>query len=178
MARGGWPPTWRAWLIQVIEKNPSFNLLKALIIYQNFASAIKANTALQNLKLPADTGADWEVVPVRMEMLKLQPTATQALMATMDARLVFFVGAFSQSLPFWVLDWLQRWAAVRQVKDAVVAVNAGAYGDAPALPVIRALRQFAGDHGLNFIIGAEIVHQPWIAQSAGYYRNRQPKPEE
>lgn len=152
--------------------------MKALIIYQNFASAIKANTALQNLKLPADAGADWEVVPVRMEMLKLPPTATQALMAAMDVHIVLFVGAFSQSLPSWVLDWLQRWAAVRQVKDAVVAVNAGAYGDAPALPVIRALREFAGERGLSFIMSAEIVRQPWIAPSAGHYRNRQPKPEE
>ena len=140
--------------------------MKALIIYQNFGSAIKANTALQNLKLPGDTRADWEVVPVRMEMLKLSPTTTQALMAAMDVHLVLFVGAFSQSLPFWVLDWLQRWAAVRLVKDAVVAVNAGAYGDAPALPVIRVLREFAGEHGLSFIMSAEIVHQPWTAQRA------------
>ena len=142
--------------------------MKALIIYQNFASAIKANTALQNLKLPAGTGtgAGWEVVPVRMEMLKLPPTTTQALIAATDAHLVLFVGASSHSLPSWVLDWLQRWVAVRQIKDAIVAVSAGTYGDAPALPVLRALRQFAGKHGLRFIMSPEVIHQPWIGKCA------------
>lgn len=140
--------------------------MKALIIYQDFASAVKADTALQNLTLPADTRVEWEVVPMRMEMLKFPPTATEAVVAATDAHLVLFVGALSQSLPFWVLDWLQRWAAVRQVKDAVVAVTAGANGDAPALPVIHALREFAGQHGLSFIMGADTIHEPWITRRA------------
>ena len=140
--------------------------MKALVIYPNFVSAMKTNTALQNLKLHGDTQADWEIVPVRMEMLKFPPTTTEAVMAAMDAHLVLFIGAFSQSLPSWVLEWLQRWAAVRQVKDAVIAVNAGAYGDATSLRVIRALREFAGEHGLGFIMSPEIVHGPWIAQRA------------
>ncbi|HXC36703.1 MAG TPA: hypothetical protein VNV43_12560 [Candidatus Acidoferrales bacterium] len=140
--------------------------MKALIIYQDFASAVKANTALQNLTLPADTRVDWEVVPMRMEMLKFPPAATEALEAATDAHLVLFAGALSQSLPFWLLDWLQLWAAVRQVQDAIVAVTAGANGDAPALPVINALRQFAGQHGLSFIIGADTIHEPWIARRA------------
>ena len=100
--------------------------MKALIIYQNFASAMKANAALQNLRLHGETRVGWEVVPVRMEMLKFPPTTTEALLATVDVHLVLFIGSFSQSLPYWVLDWLQRWAAVRRVKDAVVALNAGA----------------------------------------------------
>ena len=125
---------------------------------------MKANTALQNLKLQGDTGAGWEVVPVRMEMLKFPPATTEALMAAIDVHLVLFIGAFSQPLPFWVLDWLQRWAAARHVKDAVMAVNAGAYGTATALPVIHALRDFAKENGMSFIMGPEIVHGPWIAQ--------------
>jgi hypothetical protein len=140
--------------------------MKALIIYQDFASAVKANTALQNLTLPADTRVEWEVVPIRMEMLKFPPTATEALVAATDAHLILFVGALSQSLPFWLLDWMQRWAAGRQVKDAVVAVTAGADGDAPTLPVIHVLRQFAGQNGLSFIIGADTIHEPWIPRRA------------
>jgi hypothetical protein len=141
--------------------------MKALIIYQNFASAMKANAALQNLKLNSDTRVGWEVVPVRMEMLKFPPATTEALLAAIDVHLVLFIGSFSQALPHWVLDWLQRWAAARQVKDAVIAISTGAYGGVPALRVIRALRQFAGESGLSFIVSPEIVHGPWIAQRAG-----------
>lgn len=125
---------------------------------------MKANAVLQNLKLPTDTRVEWEVVPLRLEMLKFPPTITEALVAATDAHLMLFVGTLPQSLPFWLLDWLKRWAAARQVKDAVVAVTAGADGMAPALPVIETLREFAGQHGLSFIMGADVVHEPWIPQ--------------
>ncbi len=122
--------------------------MKALIIYKNFASAMNANAVLRNLKLPADTKVEWEIVPVRMEMLKFPPTIREALVAATDAHLLLFAGPISQSLPFWLLDWLKRWAVARQVKDAVVAVTAGA-----APPVTQTLREFAGQQGLNFIMG-------------------------
>jgi hypothetical protein len=137
--------------------HPIFGTMKALIIYQDFASAMKANSTLQKLKLSPDTKIDWEVVTWRMEMLRFPPTATEALIAAADAHLVLFAGGMPESIPFWLLDWLREWAATRQIEAAAIAVTAAANGDAPFATAISALRQFATEHDLGFIVDPDIV---------------------
>ena len=144
------------------ELGYDFATMKALVIYQDFASATKANAVLHELKCPGETRIDWEVVPWRMDMLKFPPMATEALMAATDAHLMLFAGGLPQSLPFWLLDWLREWAAARQVKDAAVAVTAGPKGDTPPATVISTLHQFATDHGLSFIMDPNAVREAWI----------------
>jgi hypothetical protein len=141
----------------------AFEIMKALIIYQDFESAMKANTTLQNLKLSPDTGIDWEVIPWRMDMLRFPPTATEALIAATDAHLMLFAGQLPESLPFWLLDWLREWAAARQVKDAALGVTASAKGDALYGAAISGLRQFAQEHGLSFVMDPNVVvREAWI----------------
>jgi hypothetical protein len=144
------------------QANRNFKIMKALIFYQDFASAVKANAALQSLKLSTDTKVQWEVVPWRLDMLIFPPTRTEALVAAGDAHLMLFVGGLPQSLPFWLLDWLENWATARQVKDAALAVTAGTNEETPTLAAISELRQFATQHGLSFIMDSNIVRESWI----------------
>ncbi len=133
--------------------------MKALIIYQDIASAIKANATLRSLKLCQDAKIECEVLPWRMDMLKFPPAATEALIEASDAHLILFAGGFPGSLPFWLLDWLERWAGVRQIKDAALAATAGTNGDTPSTITKSALRQFARKHRLHFIVAANVVHE-------------------
>ncbi len=92
-------------------------------------------------------------------MLKFPAAATEALIEARDAHLMLFAGGFPGSLPVWLLDWLARWAGVRQIKDAALAATAGTNGGTPSMMMRSVLRQFALEHGLPFIIGPKVVHE-------------------
>ena len=44
--------------------------MKALIIYDDFASVMKANSSLQNSAAHPDINAQWSIQPWRVDMLK------------------------------------------------------------------------------------------------------------
>jgi hypothetical protein len=136
--------------------------MKALIIYREVAFAIKANATLRGLRHCPDAKTEcevFEVLPWRMDMLKFRAGATAALIEAIDAHLILFAGGFPESLPYWLLDWLEKWAGVRRIKDAALATTAGTSGDTPSTITKSALRQFARKHGLHFIIAANVVHE-------------------
>src|SRR5277367_1867006 len=97
---------------------PQDSTMKALVIYEDFACAEKANTALQHSAQNADVKVQWHIRPWRVDMLKFPPTAEEALTEALDAHLIVFVCRGVQSLPFWLQDWLEHWAKCRQIEDA------------------------------------------------------------
>jgi hypothetical protein len=133
-------------------KNPN---MKALVIYDDLASAEKANAALQNAAQSAGFSVRWNIRPWRVEMLKFSPTAKEALTEAMDAHLIVFVGRHTQSLPFWLQDWLEQWAKCRQIKDVALAVIDT--GNTKAVTSQSDLSQFARRHGLSVIFSGRRV---------------------
>lgn len=125
--------------------------MKALIIYDNFAFAAKANTMLQQSADQTDATICWNIRPWRVDALNLARNADEALMDATDAHLIVFAGHHAQSLAFWLQDWLERWVACRQIKDAAFAVIGGRNGETLAMPAMPELSCFAKRHGLNFI---------------------------
>src|SRR6267378_5802818 len=101
---------------------PQDSTMKALIIYDDFDSAAKANTTLQHSAHKADFTVQWNIRPWRVDLLKFPPTADEALTEALDAHLIVFAGRSAQSLPFWLERWLEQWAKHRRVKDAALAV--------------------------------------------------------
>ncbi len=75
--------------------------MKALIIYQDFASAVKANGALQRTTLHADVHVQWSIRPWRLDLLKFPPTAEEALADAMDAHLILFADCCVHLIPYW-----------------------------------------------------------------------------
>ncbi len=131
----------------------SHNLpVKALIIYQDFASAAKANAILQHSTQNSDACVNWNIRPWRVDMLKFPSTAEEALGDAAEAHLIVFVGRFVGSLPFWLQHWLEHWAKCRQIQTAALAVLRGENGDALSAPATQQLSQFAKQHGLSFIV--------------------------
>jgi hypothetical protein len=125
--------------------------MKALIIYDNFAFAAKANTMLQQAADQTDATIRWNIRPWRVDALNLTRNADEALMDAADAHLIVFAGHRAQSIPSWLQDWLERWVACRQIKDAAFAVIGGRNGETLSMPAVPELSRFAKRHGLSFI---------------------------
>ena len=127
-----------------------YSTMKAFIIYQDFASAAKANAALQRSAEHSDVHVQWNIRPWRVDLLKFLPTASEALADATDAHLIVFAGCCTQSISHCMQDWLERWAGRRQVQTAALAVLG--IGDGGQLsPVAPDLSQFAKRHGLSVI---------------------------
>lgn len=127
--------------------------MKALIIYDNFAFAAKANTILQRASDRLDSTIHWNVRPWRVDALNLARNADEALLDAADSHLIVFAGHRAQSTPSWLLDWLERWAACRQIQDAAFAVIGGRNGQMLSMSAMPELSRFAKRHGLSFITG-------------------------
>lgn len=139
-------------------------IIKVLIIYWDFASAAQANATLIGLKPPSDVRMQWIMRPWRTDMLKFPPTAEEAMTDANDAHLIVFAGLQTRPLPFWLLLWLERWAAARQVKDAALAV----IGCKDVNKSASELAHFASSNGLSCFIKESLVDQPASANSRLY----------
>jgi len=131
--------------------------MKAIIIYDNFAFAAKANEMLLQAARQADASIYWNIRPWRIDTLNLHRGAEDALADALDAHLIVFAGHRAQSLPLWLLDWLEQWVECRQIKDAAFAVIGGRNGDAFLMPATPELSLFARQHGLSFITDGGLI---------------------
>jgi hypothetical protein len=135
--------------------------MKALIIYDDFYSAVKANASLQHSAHKADCIVQWNIRPWRVDMLKFPPTADEALTEALDAHLIMFAGHSAQSLPSWLERWLEQWAKFRRVKDAVLSVvNAESSKMLSLASAKPDLSRFAKRHDLNVIFDDKITSIP------------------
>jgi hypothetical protein len=123
--------------------------MKAVIVYDDFAFAAKANTALQRIGRRADVGVRWIIKPWQVNILKEAIPSESALADALDAHLILLAGQHSASLPAWIHDWLGIWAPSRKIRDAAVAVISHTTGFAS--PASSLLSRFVNQHGLNFI---------------------------
>ena len=131
--------------------------MKALIIYKNPASAAKVNSALQRAAQHADASVQWVIRPWRVSLLKFPPAAEEALADAADAHLIIFAGGIKQSLPFWLLRWLEHWTQRRQIENAALAVFCEGIADALSKSTTLELSDFATCHGLDFIFDERVT---------------------
>lgn len=127
--------------------------MKALIIYDDFASAARANATLQHTARNLDFTVQWSVVPWRVDMLKCPPTAQEALTEALDAHLIVLAVRHAVALPAGVVPWLERWAVLRHTFDAALAMLGGGNADAHSPSTTPELSRFAERHGLSLVFG-------------------------
>lgn len=125
--------------------------MNAMIIYDNFDRAMKAQAMLVRAARRMGKTMHWIIKPWRVDLLKLSPAADTALVEGVDAHLIMFSMRSVQPLHPWLLDWLRRWATIRQFKDAALAVWEGENADSFSGRGMPELSQFAMDHGLSII---------------------------
>ncbi len=129
--------------------------LNAVILYDAFDYAAQASAILMGAAHRADETIPWSVRPWRVDILKLPPASEAALAEAADAHLILLaLRSVRINLP-WLVDWLEQWAAHRQVREAALAVWAG--GSAETLPARLAptLMPLASRHGLHLILDGE-----------------------
>lgn len=129
--------------------------MKALILHDDFTLPAKAEATLQRAITCADVAARWTVNSVPINALR-QPAAARILVEALDAHLIVFAGNSARLLPRRVYQWLERWADMRRVADAGLAVmdneRQSNFGD-----VAAELSRFANEHQLTFIIDENAV---------------------
>jgi hypothetical protein len=148
--------------------------MKALIIYDNFPLAAKANAMLQRATHTADTTIYWNMRPWRVDELRLPPEADEALTEAMDAHLILLASHRAQSLPSWLHRWLEQWAACRKIKNAALAVISDQRSETLLMSATKELLQFAVRHGLEFIANGETaVEGRWTFFSRSFHKGNQ-----
>jgi hypothetical protein len=136
-----------------IHQAPGDSIMKALIIYDNFAFAARATELLRRAAHQVDTALHWNVKLWRLDTLSLPHRSDEALAEAADARLIVFAGHRTQLLPSWLLDWMERWVLCRQVADIAFAVVGGKNGDEFSTSMALELSGFARRHGISFVVG-------------------------
>jgi hypothetical protein len=134
-----------------ILNSPKHLIMKAFIIYQDFASGTKAKLALLHSTKYLGTSVEWSISPWRIDMLKFPSMAEEAVLDAVDAHLIVFAGQYPNSSPIWLRDWLEQWARQRQIKDVALAVINGEDAGDPFNMATQELSQFAKRHELSFI---------------------------
>jgi len=125
--------------------------MKAFIVYADFASAANATATLQRVGASGEVRVRWIIKCCQVNVLREPGPFEQALIDAADAHLILFAERHSQFIPSWVCDWLKRWAMLRQIQDAGLAVIGD--GTSLELPGNSELILLAQQFGLNFITG-------------------------
>ena len=134
--------------------------MKALIIYQDFASAVKADAALHRAAQHANVGIHWDINPYRVDLLKVPRTAEEVLTEAMDAHPIVLSGRRERLLPIWLCHWLEHWAKRRKFQDAALAVIYTASDGRFSTSSIPELAEFTTRHGLKSIFGGNLAVAP------------------
>ena len=132
---------------------PHDSAIKALIIYEDFDSAVRANVALQHSARNVDFAVQWNVNPWRIDLLQFSPTAEAALTDASYAHLIIIASCSGKSSAFWFQDWLEHWAKCHQIEGAALALFGVGYSDGLAASAIREFSSIARRHGLSLIFG-------------------------
>jgi hypothetical protein len=130
--------------------------MNAVIIYDDRDTAVQARAALDRAAHCAGGALLWTVEPWPLALLSLPVARDAALHDAAPAHLILLALSRTAGLfPAALLDWLDRWAARREIQDAALALlDGGNGGTLPAKSAPAELCQFAQRQGLSFITGS------------------------
>jgi hypothetical protein len=130
---------------------PQNTAMKALIIYDDLACAVNTNATLHRAAHEADVMLKWDISPWPVNMLEFSPTAEQALSDATEAHLIVLAIRHTLSLPIWLMNWLERWDALRHVLDPALAVVGDRDANSPTATATVDVSRFSRQFGLCFI---------------------------
>jgi hypothetical protein len=139
--------------------------MNAMIIYDTFDFAVRANARLERAAHRADKATHWNVNLWRVDVLKLPPAIEAALAEAADAHLIMLAISHVESgLPS-LVAWLESWATGKQIREAALAIWDGESADTHLATSAPELSQFGKRHGLSLICNShaqfdEVLEQP------------------
>ena len=126
--------------------------MQAVIIYDDLDVASRAIARLDNASRTGGEITRWGLKWWRLEVLSGESTAQEALAESADAHLIVLAVHNQAEISPALMNWLEGWAARRQVQDAALAVFDGASGDTLSLAASPELSEFATREGLSLIV--------------------------
>jgi len=124
--------------------------LKAAVIYDDFDFAARAAALLERVAVRTDEAMQWNVKPWRLDLLRSSSLADAALDEAADADLIIVALWRTHFLPDELREWLERWAAERQIEDAALMALCPEKIAGPRSLGAR-LKEFAEWRGLPFL---------------------------
>ena len=126
--------------------------MKSVIIYEDLAFLANAIAKLQRVGCRPKVNARRTIKSWPINTLEQEAAAKKILIEAADAHLIVIPARYARTLPLGLREWLERWATLRQIQDAAVAVIGDAtHADFPRT-VSPELAMLVQKQGLNFII--------------------------
>lgn len=142
--------------IAIRNNRLSDQVLKAVIIYDDFDAATRATALLERVAARADEAMKWDIKPWRFDVLKQPTLASLTVAVAVNANLIVLALRRIHSTPAELLNWLKNWAEHRRIEDAAVLVlHSGPTRTWSAS--WNGLKQFAEGYGLALLDG----HNDW-----------------
>lgn len=143
--------------------------LKAAVVYDDFDLAARTAALLERAAVRSDEAMEWDVKPWRLDLLKPSSLADAALDETLDADLIVVALCKTHLLPDELMEWLEHWAAHRQIADAALMVlcpeeTAGPMSSWNRLKELAEWRGllFLGSHNLQSDVeSTDLVQRLW-----------------
>jgi hypothetical protein len=124
-------------------------VMNAVILCEDFAFAAKANAALRRVGCEDGVNVRWRIRCWPMNALLDAAIAKKSLAETLDAHVIVFPTRHAHCPPLWFLNWLERWATLRQVKEAALGVIKD--NDADLRGPCAELSKLIQQHGLHYV---------------------------
>jgi quercetin dioxygenase-like cupin family protein len=131
---------------------PHDSTMKTLIIYNDVASAVRANAALQNSARNTDLAVRWNAHFWQIDMLQFSANAKDALRDALDAHLIVIAAPSAKSSALWLLNWLEHWGNCHQIKEAALALMGDESPDFLGTPAVDNFSRLTRRHGLGLIL--------------------------
>jgi hypothetical protein len=128
-------------------------IIKAVLLCDGFAFAARANTLLRGVGERAGVRVRWTIQCWPVNALSQATIAEEILVESAHTHLIVLPGRRAHSIPLWLYEWLERWAAVRQIPDAALAIIDDGNHTDYAKTVSPELNLMVQKHGLNLITG-------------------------
>lgn len=126
-------------------------ILKSVVICDDLSFAAKANAMLRRVGDRPDVAASWTTTSWPTSALQRAVTMERSIIEAADAHLVVIPTPRNRALSSHMREWLERWAALRQIQDAALAVlNDGTHGFPNTAS--SELTRLVQKHGLNLIL--------------------------
>ena len=126
--------------------------MNAIILYDSFSLALKANLLLQRASIKAGHLPGWNIVPWRTQLLRSQLFSKLALNEAADAELIVCAWSDSRPLNQWIADWLEQWISCRSSESSAIALL-GENDDIHLTNIGAELSRFSENYGVSLIIG-------------------------
>jgi hypothetical protein len=133
--------------------------MKALIFYDEIASALKTSNSLQSIGHTKEIKTDWEINLWHTGVLRYPSVADSALKTGAYADLIVFAGSQANLLRPWTIQWLERWALTRFIEHAVLALAGCQFTDVCPQVAPFELSKFASRHNIAFIACGNEMNQ-------------------